>query len=184
VLGLKEEHAAVPEMLAALQEFFGAPTVRLLDEARDLEGVLVDLFSDFDVPETSVRPRRQNSDRGQVVLFRRLDGQGDSRAEACFVGHEVITRQHADDRVRILARDGGSRPTDAGRGVSRNRLGQDLRLGDLGQNGRARFEQMRAGGDVDILGSDERIEPSHRGREKRFVGIGREREKLLGPVGP
>ena len=177
-LGLEEEHPGVPQVLAAGQVELGPRVVGLLHEPRDVAQRVDDGVSRLDVAVARLGPRRHDADRREVPAPRAVEGGVHGLEEGRLVADEVIGGEDRDERVLVAPEDGVRRPRDARRGVARDRLGQEIRPGELG-DGRGRgLEQVRARRDVDAIGGEARPKAAHRRGKQRLLAA-REGQELL-----
>jgi len=129
----KEEHAAVPEEASARHELLGALPIRLFDEATRSKDTRVELAAHLDVPVARFGSRRSNADRHEVAVSGRLETSSQGFDVGVRLADVVIRGEDRQNRVGIASAHVSGRPPDARGGVAPDRLGEDVRLRELGQ---------------------------------------------------
>ena len=109
-VGTPDEHSAVPEEVARIQESLCGLHVWLFSKCLDREGVFavgrfVSRGIELNVTVARCRMRRVDTDRDEGARLARLrDGNPDDAAESLFVLHDVVGRKHDHDRLRVPTR--------------------------------------------------------------------------------
>lgn len=124
---LQHEHAAVPVVVAVVEEALGRRCVGLFDKRVNLIDLLAvcDGRATADVAEAGVRFRRRDAERDKVLICcdgRRLIGRSD---ECGLVEDDVVRRQYQQQCVGGFVQSEQRGDRDCGRGVAAYRLEHD-----------------------------------------------------------
>ena len=133
-LGVQNENAAVPEVVARREILFGRGGVGLFGEAGDRErGALeaVEIAAGFDVAVAGMGARRLDAEQDELAGGCDGCGAGDGVGEPDGIDHRVIRRHDGDHGIRIFARRHQSRHGDGRRGIAGDGLENDRFRWDL-----------------------------------------------------
>ncbi len=180
--GAEDEHAAVPQVAAALDEGAGTLERRLLDEALDTVRVSAEGRARLDVAEAGVGPRRREPDGGEEACVGLGERLAQGAEEGGFVSDDVVGREDHHEGVGVAARDDVGRPADARRGVAADGLAEHVLGRQIGQGALGGRAQPLARGDVEARRGAERGDAAARGGDERLGRVGAEGEKLLGQL--
>ena len=184
---LRDEHARVPEVVAALEVPLRRLEVGLLHEVgHRLDALGARSTSSgaaaLDVAEAHGRLGGRDADRGDVPGARGRDRVGHGGAEQRVARDHVVGGERADHDAGLAALEDRGGEADGGRRVARLALEHDVLVGERRQlrlDGRA---VGAAGHDHDALLARERGEPVPRVLQQRLAGA-REVVQELGGVG-
>ena len=146
----EHEHAAVPEIAAAVEERLCAAGVRLLDEALDAHrAAVVDRRAAAQVAEAGIGPCRLDAEGDDLARRGEPCAIGDRGLEGLDVVDRVIGRhQQHDGLVAVRGRRKVRRARGGGRGIARLGLQDQHRIADAGLGELlADQEAMRFGAD-------------------------------------
>jgi hypothetical protein len=136
----EQEHAGVPEVVAAGDEFLRAFEGRLLDELLDRENRMAwraRAFHAADVSVARLGRARDDAEGDELAGRRGRDRELDGGLERDEVLQHVVRRQDQHERVFAAARehrvrgDGDGRRRVATHGLQQDRLGRQVHLAQL-----------------------------------------------------
>ncbi|MND79398.1 hypothetical protein D3C80_711370 [compost metagenome] len=136
--GAEQEHAAVPEVVAGLDELRGALRIGLLDEPGDAADPIRQIGVGFgaNVAVAGFRPARRHAEQHHLTVLGSDAGEGHRLLEGLLVFQHMIGGEHQQQFVaavvdQLQGGDAHRRCGIAAEGFEQDRLGGEAQFGEL-----------------------------------------------------
>ncbi len=178
-IGTPQKHPAVPKIVSGGQKLSRFCQVRLFSEAPNEQGAIRIGCAGFNVSVTGFGTRGTDAEDDNVFSrCRDLNALAESFTVVLGVANYMVGWEKAEHRFRIRVQHQKCRQADGGRGITANRLGQDLfgiEIWQLPQDGGAK---VIIGDNPLALGRSQGHEAGNSLLDHGLLAV--EREQLLG----